>query len=203
MIHAVIVDDEILVLNLLKRRLLEQGGIHVIGEFTDPDTALEKIPELKPDLIFLDVEMPEMDGIELGIKLLEYDSNLNIVFVTAYEQYAIQAFKLNALHYILKPVDKESVDEIVKRMHKKKAHKEEPQTCGGQIYLFGDICVFDRNHKRINWTTSKVEELFVLLLLNRDKGIHKWAIIEALWQEADLKKSQQNLYTTVFRLKKH
>ncbi len=202
MINAVIVDDEILVLNLLKRRLMERGGINIIGEFTDPAEAIDKIPELKPDVVFLDVEMPEINGIELSTKLLEYDNEIDIVFVTAYEQYAIQAFKLNALHYILKPVDEESIDETLQRITKKKRQNGITAGHGGRIYLFGDVCVLDGSNNRINWITSKVEELFVLLMLNREKGINKWKIIDALWEEGDTKKSNQNLYTTIFRLKK-
>ncbi|MDT3701112.1 MAG: response regulator [Thermincola sp.] len=202
MIDAVIVDDEILVLNLLKRLLTERGSVNIIGEFTDPAIALDKIPGLKPDVLFLDVEMPEMNGIELGTKLLEYDNEMDIVFVTAYEQYAIQAFKLNALHYILKPADEESIDETLQRILKKKRQNGIAVGYGGRIYMFGDVCVLDGDNNRIKWSTSKVEELFVLLLLNREKGISKWRIIEFLWEEADTKKSQQNLYTTIFRLKK-
>lgn len=199
---AVLVDDERLVLDLLKRRILERGNVSIIGEFTDSEEALEKIPGLKPDIVFLDVEMPEINGIELGAKLLEYDDEIEIVFVTAYEQYAIQAFKLNALHYILKPVDQESIDEVLRRISQKKRNKDRITDSACKIYLFGDICILNSDNKRISWITSKAEELFILLLLNRDKGTSKWKIMEELWPETDTKKSQQNLYTTIFRLKR-
>ncbi len=204
MIKVVIVDDEILLLNLLKRLLLEIEYIIIVGEFTDAVTALEKVPQLKPDVIFLDVEMPGLNGIELGTKLLEYDSELDIVFVTAFEQYAIQAFKLNAINYILKPANLESIKETVKRIVRKKGNNKKKFTrlSGGSIQLFGDMCLLDAENKRIKWITAKVEELFAILLVNSRQGISKWRIMDNIWSASDPQKSHQNLYTTIFRLKK-
>lgn len=202
MIHAVVVDDEILVLDHLKRLLEESGGVRIIGEFTDPCIALEEIARLKPDVVFLDVEMPEMNGIELGTELLELEKEMDIVFVTAYEQYAIHAFKLNAVNYILKPADRESIDETVSRIVKRRGNKmQSPDS--GKIFLFGGIYILTNEAgKKVKWITSKVEELFALLLLNGERGVSKWEIIDILWGECDSEKSMQNMYTSIFRLKK-
>ena len=123
MIKAVLVDDEILVLNLLKKIISETNDIKIVGEFTDPEQALMEIPKLGPDVLFLDVNMPEMNGIELGTRLIESDAteDMAIVFVTAYERCAIYASKkVNAMHYILKPVDPDSVEEVVKKLNQKR-----------------------------------------------------------------------------------
>lgn len=202
MIDAVIVDDEILVLNLLERLLLQSGDVRIIGKFTDSCEALEEIQRLKPDVIFLDVEMPEINGIELGTRLVEFDNNMDIVFVTAYEQYAIHAFKINAVNYILKPVDMEGIDETIRRLSRIRKREDQPQNKNTRIKLLGDFNIFQKDNSKVKWMTSKVEELFALLTVNREKGISKWKIIDILWGESQLEKSQQNLYTTIFRLKK-
>lgn len=203
MIKAVLVDDEILVLNYLEKIVGETDGIEVIGAFIDPELALIEIPRLAPDVLLLDVDMPELNGIVLGTKLMQANRNegMAIVFVTAFEQYAIHAFELNAIHYILKPVDSQSIDEILKRVYEKKEIKKK------EINTTIKICLFGNMHLRVNNTDSismaaKLEELFVLLLMHREMGISKWRIIDVLWEDSSMEKSQQNLYTMMFRLKK-
>ncbi|WP_400245648.1 response regulator [Niallia sp. JL1B1071] len=203
MIKAVLVDDEILVLNLLGKIISETKDIEVIGTFTDPELALVEIPKLQPNVVFLDVDMPELNGIELGTRLIESNENedMEIVFVTAYEQYAIHAFKLNAIHYILKPVDPHSINEIVSRVYQKKGREEKKSTERGEINLFGNVHL-RVNGNNIDFLTGKIEELLALLILNRGKGISKWVITDILWKNSSIEKSLQNLYTMIFRLKK-
>ena len=203
MINAVLVDDEILVLNLLEKIIRDTTDIQVVGRFTDPEVALVEIPKLKPNVVFLDVDMPELNGIELGTRLIESNQheNMAIVFVTAYEQYAIHAFKLNAIHYILKPVDPESVEEVVKRLYQKQEIELPKASDRGTINFFGPMHLLVNGNK-IDFLTAKVEELLALLIMHREKGISKWRIIDVLWEEASIEKSQQNLYTMMFRMKK-
>lgn len=97
-----IIDDEINSIRVTKTLLTECCKDAIItGEFTDPHKALEAFPKNKPDLVLLDIEMPGMNGFEL-IEKLNLDE-LNVVFVTAYDQYAIRAIKCSAIDYILKP----------------------------------------------------------------------------------------------------
>lgn len=203
MVNAVLVDDEILVLNLLEKIIRETTDIKVVGTFTDPEVALVEIPKLKPNVVFLDVDMPELNGIELGTRLIESDENedMAIVFVTAYEQYAIHAFKLNAIHYILKPVDPQSVEEVVKRLNLKREIEPLKVSDSSKVNFFGPMHLL-ANGNKIDFLTAKVEELLALLVMHREIGISKWSIIDVLWEEACIEKSQQNLYTMMFRMKK-
>lgn len=203
MLKVVLVDDEILVLKLLEKFISTNNNIQVIGSFTKVSVALKEIPKLKPDVAFLDIEMPGLNGIELATKLIKEDEEMDMVFVTAYEQYAINAFQLNAINYILKPIDQDSVDETIKRLIKKRGKREEQSNKDVKIELFGDICIIEENENRkVKWMTNKVEELFALLIINRKSGVSKWKIIDLLWGEINSKKAEQNLYTTIFRLKK-
>jgi len=100
MINAIIIDDEPLARSLLKEYLSELGGINVLGEFENGFDGLKGINELQPDLVFLDIQMPKLNGFEM-LELL--DDIPNIIFITAYDQYAVQAFEQNAIDYLLKP----------------------------------------------------------------------------------------------------
>ena len=105
-LRAVIVDDEELARQLLREYLWETGGVEIVAECGDGFAAVKCIAELKPDLVFLDVQMPKLDGFEV-LELIEPSFNTEpspaVIFVTAYDQYAMRAFEANAVDYLLKP----------------------------------------------------------------------------------------------------
>ena len=111
---AVIVDDESLARRGLALRLQQIPQVDVIAECGNGPEALIAIAELSPDLVFLDIQMPGMDGFEM-IKQLQADNLPMVVFVTAYDQYAIDAFKVHAVDYVLKPIDDDRLHEAVDR----------------------------------------------------------------------------------------
>jgi len=116
-IKAIVVDDEPLarrrILNLLKYH----DHVEVISECSSGRKAIKAIENLKPDLIFLDIQMPGIDGIEV-VKKIGLDDMPTIIFVTAYDQYALAAFRLHATDYLLKPVDKDHFEDALKRARK-------------------------------------------------------------------------------------
>ncbi|BAX82562.1 LytR/AlgR family response regulator transcription factor [Labilibaculum antarcticum] len=99
-IKAIIIDDEALARDLVRSYLGAYDDIEILGEFSDGFQGLKAINELQPDLVFLDVQMPKLNGFEM-LELL--DKPCNIVFTTAYNEYAIKAFEHNAIDYLLKP----------------------------------------------------------------------------------------------------
>ena len=105
MLKAIIIDDEILAIRLLESMLKASGSIEIIGTFQNPKDGLVNIDILKPDILFLDIEMAEMTGLEFASKIEDVSSYIDIVFVTAYENYALEAFNVQAIDYILKPID--------------------------------------------------------------------------------------------------
>ena len=105
-ISVLIVDDEPLAREGIKQLLKSQSGITLVGECADGFNAIELIGTYLPDLIFLDIEMPEMDGFDV-LSELPPDYHPAVIFVTAFNQYAVDAFSVNALDYLLKPVDPE------------------------------------------------------------------------------------------------
>ncbi len=112
--RALIVDDERLARRGVVLRLSKFKDIEIVGECSDGLSAVEKILELSPDVVFLDVQMPGMDGFEV-LHALPKENLPNIIFLTAYEQHALRAFEVNALDYLLKPVDDERFAAAVDR----------------------------------------------------------------------------------------
>ncbi len=115
---AIIIDDERLARQELKKLLVVHSEIEVIGEASNAQEAIENIKQLKPDVIFLDIQMPGKNGFEL---LEEISGVPEIVFVSAYDDYAIRAFEVNALDYLLKPVQTQRLAETVKKILNKEA----------------------------------------------------------------------------------
>lgn len=104
--RALIVDDEPLARRGVALRLKRFGDVEIVGECSDGTAAVEKILELAPDVVFLDVQMPGMDGFEV-LRALPREALPSVIFLTAYEQHALRAFEVHALDYLLKPVDDE------------------------------------------------------------------------------------------------
>lgn len=100
--RAIIIDDERLARNELRKLLAEHPEIEIVAEATNANEGIDKIAELQPDLIFLDIQMPEKTGFDM---LSELEKAPAVIFTTAYDEYAIRAFEFNALDYLLKPVE--------------------------------------------------------------------------------------------------
>jgi two-component system LytT family response regulator len=116
-IKTLIVDDEPLAREKLQGLLIQDREIEIIGECTNGREALSAIQALRPDLVFLDVQMPELDGFGV-LARLDVNTLPTIVFVTAYDQYAIKAFEVSALDYLLKPFDRERFQRALERAKK-------------------------------------------------------------------------------------
>ena len=109
---AIIIDDERLARNELKKLLQEFPDVEVIGEAANANEGIEKIESLNPDLVFLDIQMPGKSGFDM---LTQIERAPHVIFVTAYDEYALKAFEVNALDYLMKPVEpKRLADAILK-----------------------------------------------------------------------------------------
>lgn len=116
---TILIDDEPLAIGRLKRLLGKFEDFEIIAEAKNGQEGLEKITQLKPDVIFLDIEMPEMTGFEM---LAQLDFMPLVVFATAYDQYAIRAFEENSIDYLLKPIETERLEKTVEKLRKLKSN---------------------------------------------------------------------------------
>jgi len=117
-VRALIVDDEPLARRGVILRLGKHKDVEVVGECGDGESAVQRILELSPDVVFLDVQMPGMDGFEV-LRALPSGNLPAVVFLTAYEQHAVRAFEVHALDYLLKPVDDERFTAAVERVRQR------------------------------------------------------------------------------------
>ncbi|MBP2642558.1 MAG: putative sensor protein [Firmicutes bacterium] len=120
MLKTVLVDDERPSLKALEHLLKQYSNIEIVGSFTDIDQALELVKCDPIHLLFLDIDMPKLNGIGVAKKIFGENSTIEIVFVTAYNQFAVDAFEVNAIDYIMKPVSKKRLDRTIERIVNKK-----------------------------------------------------------------------------------
>lgn len=118
-LRVVVVDDEALAREELCFLLGQAGGLEVIGQASNGVEALRLIGELRPDLVFLDIQMPGLTGFEVARRLVEASVTPHVVFVTAFDQYAVDAFAVNAVDYLLKPVDLERLERTLDRVRRR------------------------------------------------------------------------------------
>jgi two-component system LytT family response regulator len=113
--RAYLVDDERLAIERLKRLLDATGRVTIAGSSTDPETALEALRRTPVDVLFLDIQMPGLTGFEMLARL---DSDVAVVFTTAYDRYAIEAFGVNSVDYLLKPIEADRLDRALDKLER-------------------------------------------------------------------------------------
>ncbi len=146
--NAIIIDDERLARNELKRLLEEFPRINVVAEAANADEAIELIELHQPDLLFLDIQMPGKNGFEL-LEILE-DKVPEVIFTTAYDEYALKAFEYNALDYLMKPVDSVRLAEAILKVEEelKKSAQTKSQAEIAQNYLTENDQVFVKDGEK-------------------------------------------------------
>jgi two-component system LytT family response regulator len=125
MIRAFLVDDEELATRRLARMLKETGKVEVVGVSNDPLEALAKMPDVEFDVLFLDVQMPEISGFELLARL---DGEPLVVFVTAFNEFALRAFDVNSVDYLVKPVERDLLNRAIRKLERLRGEPRPPLT---------------------------------------------------------------------------
>jgi two-component system LytT family response regulator len=201
--RAVLIDDERLALRQLEMMLQEWSGIQIVGTYIEVLQALEIIAELKPEVVFIDIQMPEINGLDAAERIYELSPETNIVFVTAYNEYAVQAFELNAMDYVLKPLQRQRLQLTVQRLEQRISIVERTATDSMHIRCFQtfQIELPARTSEPIRWRTTKAQELFFYLFHSRGQWIRKGVLLDLFWPEMDLKKAATSLYTTIYQIR--
>jgi two-component SAPR family response regulator len=211
MLKTILVDDEFNSLQRMRKIVEDYSEINILALYQcgeelldDLDTYIEEL-----DLLFLDIEMPGIKGLEAAEQILAVDENIDIIFVTAYNEYAVEAFELNALDYLLKPVSKKRFQKTLSRISaNQKGRKNEKENLNDDqqhlsVKTFGRTKItFNGEELDIDWWTAKTEELFYFLLLFSGDFVSKDKIIENIWPEGELERSSNLLYTTIYNLRK-
>ena len=191
--RVICVDDEQLVLDNFKIRVSDFTQIKSLHLFVDAKEALEWAKKNPIDIAFLDIEMGSINGVDLARRLKEIDWDIRIFFVTAYEQYALEAFKVDALGYLLKPYSKQDLQEAFEKaalMQSRRRNKVVIQTIPNfSVSVDGE---------KLHVNRAKVEELFALLVDRAEAGVSARDAIDCLWPERLTDENTMALYRVTF-----
>jgi DNA-binding LytR/AlgR family response regulator len=169
--RVLVVDDEQLAREELCFLLEQIGGVAIVGQAADGPGALQLTAELEPDVLFLDVQMPGLTGFEVARQLLERGGALpQIVFVTAFDQYAVDAFSVNAVDYLLKPVDSARLAQTLERAHRQLATTLSPKLPLSAGELETVIEAVQARQGRRDQLAVRIGERFVLV--QADEIVH-------------------------------
>ncbi len=167
--RAVLVDDEQLARDELGYLLGQVGGVDIIGQAGHGVEALTAIEQLHPDVVFLDIQMPGLSGFEVARRMVQNHTASHIIFVTAYDQHAIEAFEVNAVDYLLKPVDPSRLEAAVERVRRRMVAERPLDQANGnganvsQADLEKIIQLVSERQSRRDRLAIKVGERFLLV----------------------------------------
>lgn len=203
--RVLIVDDEKLARDRLRELLSDIGGYSVVGEAMNGAEAVEKTADLNPDVLLMDIRMPGMDGLEAAMHLMGMDTPPSVIFTTAYDQHALDAFEVNAVDYLLKPIRKDRLANALSKARKltakqlqeiSQAQKEPPTRTHISVHLRGnirlvplpDIIYFLADSKYVVVRTPTEEHLIEDSLINLEQEfsdrflrIHRNALVSTTY----------------------
>ncbi|MEC0227931.1 response regulator [Paenibacillus alba] len=207
---VILVDDELTMHLILRKMLLKLPGIDVAGAFTDTKSAASFLSENADiGLAFVDISMPGGSGMEFAANMEALHSPVQIVFVTSHKEFALKAYELSVLDYLVKPVSQERLQRAVNRALANQRVKYTPSrpdtdSAGtGRIVLtmLGDVVV-SNEAGRVKWISRKCAELFAYLLLYRGKRIPRSRLVTDIFGGMHQSNAENYLNTTVYQLRK-
>lgn len=206
---AILIDDEKPALQHLERLLAKDGRLQITGKYTSARLGLQHLQQEKADIVFLDIGMPEMNGLEAAEHIMGVDRSIRVVYITAYSDYAIEAFELNAVDYLLKPVTAQRLSKTLERLvsREEQADNAPAAPAAGAhpcILSFKRLEFMDRGEpgRKTQWRTSKAQEVFALMLHYRGQWILKDRIVDLVWPDFKPEKAVTNLHTSVYHIRK-
>jgi len=208
--NVILIDDEELALNYLEYRLSELPDIRIVGKYKDPDAGKAHAVSDSVDVVFLDIHLNQINGLELAEQILESKPSSNVVFVTAHSDYAIQAFELHAFDYILKPVGKDRLAKTLQRVRERIGERAPMAEATSEsvpqelrLRLFQQVGIETEGQLApFRWRTTRAQELFLYVLQHRGQLVRKSALVDLLWPEFEPAKAYSQLYTAIYHIRK-
>lgn len=193
------VDDERHVLERFQRMVSDITELNLCGLFETGEQLLAYLRENPLDAVFLDIEMPGVNGLQLSEQIQNLNETIEIIFVTAFNQYAVEAFEVQAMDYIMKPLTEERLGKTIRRLLKTKR----TATCSGKPFVqcFGDFEVF-LNGEAMTWKNSKAKEILAFLVHKKGVPVSWEKIADAVWPDYDGERAQTNFHATTYLLRK-
>ena len=187
---TILVDDEAWSINQMKEELTEYKQVEIVGSFEDPREALEFAKQNEVEFALLDIEMPYMNGLELGRRLREMNPKVILIYLTGYENYLKEAIlNLKADYYLLKPYDNKDIEDVVSRALSLSSRMEKRvviRTFGGfEVYMDGEL---------VHLVNRKAKELLALCVHMEGKHVSMEKAVDTLWEDHPYDSSVKSLY---------
>lgn len=189
------VDDEELILNLIIYMCEQIPQIDEVEGFSSALKALDYIKNNKADIALLDIDMPEMNGITLAVKIKVIDPEIKIIFLTGYSQYAVDAFKIHAQGYLMKPINKDRLIEEINFAAKENDTDDYPHFFARTFGAF-DFLI---DGQPIKFSRSKSKELLAYLIDKKGAGITRADAFSALYEDAIYDRKMQKQFDVIIR----
>ncbi|MEK3719291.1 response regulator [Paenibacillus sp. FSL H8-0034] len=203
---VLIVDDEPAMLLAMKRLLSNMEGVELVGSFQSAAEALDFIRDSEVDLAFLDIQIAADNGLELARSLRSVRAELEIVFTTSHAEFAIQAYDVYPLDYMVKPVSRMRLAQTITRASSRRGTSSSD---GGDLKFnrltvrgLGCFEVSSKQLGAVKWISKKSMELFAYLLVNRGRSVAKIRVLEDIFPEMPVKNAETYLHTAVYQLRK-
>lgn len=203
--NVIIVDDDKAMLLAIKKILKKMHDIDTIDTFNNIKEGIDFFNNNKADIAFLDISIKNGNGLDLARSILEKSPDTDIVFITSYREYAVEAFDMSALDYIVKPVSIERVERSVKKALEKRLLAVEKSFLKEEeisVSFFGGIDVSSKKSGAVKWISAKSMELFAYLILEEGHSVPKNVIIEEIFYEMPLKNAENYLKTSIYQIRK-
>lgn len=193
-IKTILVDDEILAMCLFKLECSDFEDIDIVASFESPAKAIEYVEENEVDVAVLDIEMPEMNGIELGKELRKLKKDIILIFITAHQQYAMNAYQLHSPVYLEKPYSRNDLIYALDMVRLIQKSKNKPIF----IRTFGYFDVYV-NKKIVYFSNKKSKELLAYLVDRRGNSVNNEQAIDILWEDASIERRYQSKFRRVVK----
>lgn len=216
MIRSIIIDDEKISIMVIEKLISGYDFIDNRESCLTAYAAIEAFDKYRPDVAFVDINMPEKSGIELAKLFQSIKPDIKIVFVTADESFAVKAFELVAFDYLVKPLSQERFKQLADRLRANHPHTSEltinhitpdhfdaaePENRIG-IMTMGGFELKNSEGQTVKWRSEKTRELFALLYHNRDRSQTKNMLIDTVWPDHDPAKAQHLLHNAIYYIRR-
>ncbi|WP_052350718.1 response regulator [Paenibacillus gorillae] len=207
---VILIDDEPVMHLIMRKMLVKYAEIQVAGTFVDTESATSFLNDNNDvELAFVDISMPGGSGLELAGKLDKAGSKTQIVFVTSHKDYALEAFELSVLDYLVKPVTQERLERTIHRVLESRKSVQQLESSDHasanvkrtSISALGDFYIRSEEG-RVKWISSKSAELFAYLLLNRGRRISRARLVTDIFAGMTSINAEKYLNTTVYQMRK-
>lgn len=203
---VILIDDEKSMLLILKKMISKIPDIEIVGSFQSAGEAYKFIKENKVDLAFVDINMPEENGLDFVKRVIAQVGDLAVCFLTAHKEYALQAFEVHAFDYIVKPITQARLENSIQRVKQRFItsfyNKDSAASPKLSVYCLGGLEVFCRGNGTVQFSSSKSIELLAYLLMKNSRYVSKWSVIEHVFKGMPPQNAETYLNTTVYKLRK-